>query len=212
MNLELLTCQRLTAALLYPPISPSRNDLALFFSALSQRFDVSSLTYLPDGARLSQGDTEILVQQSRTQVTMSFSTHFQGLRDQVIEVFRLVVEQFNIRSFSAFGVKLIAFQPTEESSADILERNLLAASPERLAQLGPGRTGTGFRFNFRREAIYDLRIEPYFLDLNQLYIELDINLPQAFSSLDEMTPCLGRAYDYLLGDVREFLASLNGGS
>jgi hypothetical protein len=142
MNLDLLTCRRLTTALLYNPISFSRNDLALLFSSFSEKFDVSALVYLPDGARFSQGDTEVLVQHGRTQITLAFHSHFPGLKEKVIEAFRLVAERFNIREFSAFGVKLIAFQPVEGSAADLLERNLLHESLEHLAILGPGRTGT----------------------------------------------------------------------
>jgi len=208
MNLELLTCRRLTAALLHPPIAYARNDLALLFSALSDRLDISAFTLLPDGARFSQGETEVLVQGGRVQVTMAFSTHFPGLKDRVIEAFRLVVERFGIAQFTALGIKLIAFQPTEGSAAALLEKHLLGGAPESLALLGPGRTGTGFRFNFQRGAVYDLRIEPYFMDLSQVYIELDVNTHQPFGSLDEVGSQMGRAYDYLLGDVREFLSSL----
>jgi hypothetical protein len=208
MNPDLLTCRRLTAALLYNPISFSRNDLAMLFSSFSERFDVSALVYLPDGARFSQGDTEVLVQQGRTQVTLAFHSHFPGLKEKAVEAMRLVADRFNIREFTAFGVKLIAFLPTEGSAAELLEKNLLGGSPAWLAVLGPGRTGTGFRFNFQREAVYDLRIEPYFMDLSQIYIELDINSHQPFTALDDIAPQMGRAYDYLLGDVREFLGGL----
>jgi hypothetical protein len=208
MNLDLLTCRRLTAALLYNPISFSRSDLALLFSSFSEKFDVSALVYLPDGARFSQGDTEALVQQGRTQVTLAFHSHFPGLREKVVEAFRVVAERFNIRAFTAFGVKLIAFQPVEGSAADLLERNLLGGSLERLATLGPGRKGVGVRLNFQREAVYDLRIEPYFMDLSQIYIELDVNYHQTFAAVEEIGPQMGRAYDYLLGDVREFLGTL----
>ena len=208
MNLELLTCRRLTAALLHAPVSFSRNDLALLFSTFSEKFEVSSFQYLSEGARFTQGDTEILVQPGRVQMTLGFSTHFPGLRDRVLEAFRLVAERFQLREFTAFGIKLIAFQPTEGSAAAVLERNLLGLRAQQLALLGPGRVGTGFRFNFQREAVYDLRIEPYLMDLRQIYIELDVNFHQPFSSLEEIGQHMGRTYDYLLGDVREFLASL----
>jgi hypothetical protein len=56
--------------------------------------------------------------------------------------------------------------------------------------------------------VYDLRIEPYFMDLSQLYIELDVNSHQPFATVEEIGPQMGRAYDYLLSDVREFLGSL----
>lgn len=208
MNVEQFTCRRLTAALLYPPISLSRQDLALLFAAFSERFEVSSFQYLPDGARFSQGDTEIFVQGGRAQVSLGFTSHFPGLRDRVTDAFRLVAERYSIREFLAFGVKLVAFQPVEGSAAALLEGSLLAIEPERLTLLGPGRAGTGFRFNFQRDALYDLRIEPYFMDLSQIYIELDVNFQPPIASLEEVGRHMGRAYDYLLGDVREFLSGL----
>ncbi len=211
MNLELLTCRRLTAALLYSPISFTRPDLALLFSTFSERFELSSFLYLPDGAKFSQGETEILVQQGRVQATFGFTSHFPGLRDRVLDAFRLVTERFTPQEMTAFGIKLIAFQPTEGSAAELLEKALLGDVSERLDRLGPGRKGTGFRFNFHRDAVYDLRIEPYFLDLHQIYIELDVNYHQPVTALEEIAPLMGRSYDYLLTDVREFLAGLENG-
>jgi hypothetical protein len=208
MNVELLTCRRLSAALLYPPIPLPRSDLALLFSVFSERFEVSSLTYLPDGARFAQGETEIVIQQGRARIDLAFFTHFQGVRDRAADALRLIADRLNLSEFLATGAKIIALQPAETPADLLLERNLLGATPDRLAALGPGRQGIGFRFNFERDALYDLRIEPYFADKSQIYIELDVNSNRPFSSSETSVILMNRAYDYLLGEVREFLGSL----
>ncbi|MGQ9697699.1 MAG: hypothetical protein ACUVRO_06860, partial [Armatimonadota bacterium] len=148
-------------------------------------------------------------QNTRTQVHEAVATHFQMAKERAQQIFETVMGQLHVTQFQVFGVKLIAFQPTNGSAAALLEDRLLAATPEQLAILGGGRRGTGFRFNFLKDnANYDLRIEPYFADLSHIFVELDVNYHVPMLSLQEMGPRMDRVYEYLLGEVRQFLASL----
>lgn len=209
MNLDLLTIKRFTAGLVYPPVAYARNDLTYLFEILSDKYDYSTLSLMPDGARISHGDNEVVIQPVRTQINETISAHFQHTKDRAVQMLELVARQFNIHTYQVFGVKLIAFQPANGSAAEFLESRLLSASPSQLAILGQGRRGTGFRFNlFRDNANYDLRLEPFFNDLSQLYIELDVNYQPPMASLAEMGPRIDKVYSYLLDEVREFLASL----
>jgi len=209
MNVDLLTVRRFTAGVIYPPITLTRNDLTFLFDWISQRFDYNTLSLLPDGARIAQGENEIYIQNARTQVNEAVATHFHMVKERATRIFETVMEQLRVTQFQVFGVKLIAFQPANGSAAALLEDRLLAATPAQLAILGAGRRGTGFRLNFLKDnANYDLRIEPYFADLSQIFVELDVNYQVPMASLQEMGPRMDRVYEYLFGEVRQFLASL----
>ena len=53
MNLELLTCRRLTAGLIYPPLSVQPADLNRLYVIITERYPYQSLQHLPDGIRSS---------------------------------------------------------------------------------------------------------------------------------------------------------------
>jgi hypothetical protein len=61
----------------------------------------------------------------------------------------------------------------------------------------------------RSDGAYDLRIEPFFTDLSQLYVELDVQYPEPFSGLIPVEERMNRAYRFLNEDVRELLRQLN---
>lgn len=209
MNLDLLTIRRFTAGVIYPQVTLTRNDLTFLFDHISQKFDYNTLSLLPDGARIAQGENEIYIQTSRTQINEAIATHFQDTKERATQIFQVVMDQLRVTQYQVFGVKLIAFQPADGSAAWLLEQKLLAVPQEKLAILGSGRRGTGFRFNFYRDfANYDLRIEPYFADLSQIFLELDVNYQTPLGSLEEIGPRIDRVYNYLFGEVRQFLAAL----
>ena len=115
-----------------------------------------------------------------------------------------------IQQFLTFGVKLTSFLPLFEpnASAEFLESRALAIRPDQWDLLGPGRKGTGLRIVLHQDGVHELRIEPFFNDLSQLYVELDVQHPQPFSGLEGVEAKMDAAYDYMFGKVKDFLASL----
>ena len=60
----------------------------------------------------------------------------------------------------------------------------------------------------KREGIYELKIEPFFNDPSQLFIELDIQYIGDFNDLKQIEPKMDNAYNYLFGEIKDFLSSL----
>lgn len=210
MNLDLMTCRRFTGGIVFPPIALQRNDLTRLYSEITERYDYSSFAFLPDGARMAHLEDELIIQPSRVQITETVPVHFNITKEKALDLYRRIAERLGIRQYLAFGTKLIAFQPADGpfSSATFIEKNVLKIDPAQLDLLGDGRRGTGMRANFHKDqAIYELRIEPFFMDLSQIYIELDAQFPQPFTDLSGLEPLMDKAYGYLFKEVREFLGA-----
>jgi len=209
MNPELLTCRRLTAGLLYAPLSLQTVDLNRLYALVTERYPYQTLQHLPDGVRMANPDSDCFVQQTRVQVNENVM-YFQASKEKCLDIFNLVQSRLSIPQFLTFGVKLTAFLPLSEPDAatELLESRALAILPKQWELLGPGRRGSGLRIVLHQDGVHELRIEPFFNDPSQLYVELDVQHPQPFTGLEGVEGRMDAAYEYLFGNVKDFLASL----
>ena len=209
MNPELLTCRRLTAGLLYPPLSIQTIDLNRLYALITERYPYQTLQHLPDGVRMANPQNDCFVQQGRIQVNEEVM-YFQASKEKCLDIFNIVQSRARIPQFLTFGVKLTAFLPLSEPEAavQLLESRAISIRPEQWDILGPGRKGTGLRIVLHQEGVHELRIEPFFNDTSQLYVELDVQHPQPFTGLDGIEAKMDAAYEYMFGSVKDFLASL----
>ncbi len=210
MNPELLTCQRLTAGILFQPIPFQMVDLNRLYALITERYPYQQLQHLPDGIRMANPDSDCFIQQGRIQVNENVM-YFQASKEKCLDIFRMTTEKLGINQFMTFGVKLTAFLPMEQenAAAKFIEQRALAIRPEEWDLLGPGRKGAGLRVVLHQDGVYELKFEPFFGDLSQLYIELDIQHPQPFQGLDGLEAKMDAAYDYMFTNMKGFLASLS---
>lgn len=210
MNPELLTCRRLTAGIVYPPLALQPVTVNRLFAVISERYPYQSLSHLPDGARMANPQSDCFVQQTRVQVNEEI-VHFQTAKEKILDIFNIVQEQLQVPQFITFGVKLTAFAALDEPGAavELVEEKMLGGLDSKLDTLGEGRQGTGLRVVLHRDGIHELRIEPFFNDTSQLYVELDVQHPNPFMSLEGLEEKFDAAYNYLFGEVRTFLAQFN---
>ncbi len=210
INPELMTCQRLTTGLLYPPLSLQGVNLNRLYAIITERFPYQTLQHLPDGVRMANPQDDCFVQQTRVQVNENV-VHFQASKEKCLEIFGLVRERLNIQQFLTFGVKLTAFLPltAPDAAAQFVESRALAVSDEQWELLGPGRKGTGLRVVLHQNGIHELKIEPFFKDTSQLYVELDVQHPDPFTGLDGVEGKMDEAYNFVFGPLKDFLASFD---
>lgn len=208
MNPELLTLQRLTAGLLFPPRGIQPVEINRIYASITEHYPYQSLQHLPDGARMANPDSDCFIQQTRIQINETVM-HFQAAKEKCMDLFGIIQSHLDIPQFMTFGIKLTAFLPMNEAprAAQFVENRMLPNVADKLNILGNGRQGVGLRMVFHREAVYELKIEPFFGDLSQLYVELDVQHPNAFNGLLSVEPRMDSAYNYLFGEVREFLSS-----
>lgn len=209
MNVELLTCRRLTAGIVYPPYQLQPPQVNRIYADVSERYPFQTLQHLPDGARMANPTGDFFIQATRMQVNDTVD-YFQSSKEKTIDLFRMAQDKLNVPQFATFGIKLTAFLPLEKgpNSAQFIEQSALASINDNIELLGPGRQGVGLRFVLHQDGVHELKIEPFFSDLTQLYVELDVQHPSPFNDLDYIEPKMDAAYDYLFREVKGFLETL----
>ncbi len=208
MKTELLACRRLTAGVVYQPYQLQQQQVNRIYADITERYPFQTLQHLPDGARMANPAGDFFIQTTRLQVNDNVD-YFQSSKQRAADLFRMAQERLNIPQFVTFGVKLTAFLPLEgKDSARLLEDSALASIKDNMEILGPGRKGVGLRFVLHQDGVHELKIEPFFNDLSQLYVELDVQHPNPFTDLSVVEPKMDAAYDYLFREVQGFLETL----
>jgi len=209
MNPELLTCKRFTSGILYPPLQLQAVDLNRLYAAITERYPYQTFQHLPDGARMANPDgSDCFVQQTRVQVNENV-LHFPATKEKCVDLFRIIHDRLRIPQFLTFGIKITAFLPFNQppEATEYMENKILSGIRSELDLLGDGRQGTGLRVVLHRDGIHEVRIEPFYNDLSQLYVEVDVQHPTPFSKLSEVESKMDAAYNYLFGEVARFVGS-----
>ncbi len=217
LNTELLSCRRLTTGLMFPARQFQPGELNRLYAQVTEQYPYQTLQHLPDGVRMANPENDCIIQggqipnPGRIQINENDFFHFEAAKQKVLQVFRIVCDELSVQQFLAFGVKLTAFLPTQDrSSAEIIENSALGGFKPLLDELGTGRQGTGLRVVLHNDGVFDLRIEPFFGDLSNLYIELDLQQPEPFNNLDSLDARMSRAYKFLNEDIRTMLGHMEG--
>ena len=209
MKTELLTCRRITAGLVYAPYQLNQQQVNRIYADITERYPFQTLQHLPDGARMANPNGDFFIQTTRMQVNEGVD-YFQSSKEKSLDLFRMAQDRLHIQQFMTFGIKLTAFLPIEgRTSAEILEDSAFKSIKDNMEILGPGRKGVGLRFVLHQDGVHELKIEPFFNDLSQLYVELDVQHPSPFNDLSVVEPRMDAAYDYLFREVQGFLETLN---
>lgn len=208
MNADALTLRRLTAGVIFPPYPLNPVDVNRLYADITEHYPYQSLQHLPDGARMFNPENDCFIQTSRIQVNENV-VHFLPTKEKIIDLFEMIQNRLNIPQFMTFGIKLTAFLPMNEApaAARFIEDRMLPEITKNAGILGEGRQGTGIRMIIHQDGIHELKIEPFFGDLSQMYVELDVQHPAPFNDIKSVEPKIQAAYDYLFGPVKEFVAS-----
>lgn len=196
--------------MVYPPYQLQQQQVNRIYADITERYPYQTLQHLPDGARMANPAGDFFIQTTRLQVNENVD-YFQASKEKALDLFQLAQAKLEIPQFLTFGVKLTAFLPMEQgaNSAVALENAALSSIKDTMDILGPGRRGVGLRFVLHQDGVHELKIEPFFSDPTQLYVELDVQHPNPFTDLNVIEPKMDAAYDYLFREVQGFLESLN---
>lgn len=209
MKTQLLNCRRMTAGVVYPPYKLQPQQVNRVYADITERYPFQTLQHLPDGARMANPNGDFFIQATRMQVNDNVD-YFQSSKEKALDLFKMAQERLKVPQFMTFGIKLTAFLPVDggRNAAELLEGSALASIKDNLDLLGPGRQGVGMRVILHQDGVHELKIEPFFSDLNQLYIELDVQHPSPFNDLAAIESKMDAAYDYLFREVSGFLETL----
>lgn len=208
MNTELLACRRLTVGIVFPAFTLEHAHVNRIYADVTERFPYQQMQHLPDGGRMSNQAGDFFIQTTRMQVNENID-YFHSTKDKTLELFNIAQTRMNVPQFTNFGVKLTAVLPVEgKDAAAAIERSVFKSVRESLDKLGTDRKGVGIRIIIHKEGIHEIKIEPLFSDMSQIYIDLDIQYPQPFSDINSIEPKLGAAYDFLFGEIRSFIEDI----
>jgi hypothetical protein len=209
MKSELLTCRKLTAGLVFQPYQLQHPQVNRIYADITERYPYQTLQHLPDGARMANPNGDFFIQTTRIQINEAVD-HFQSTKEKTLDMFNIAQDKLQIPQFITFGIKLVAFLPIDGpmNSAQALENTALGSIKNNLELLGPGRQGAGLRFVLHQDGVIELKIEPFFSDVQQLYVELDVQHPNPFNDLSIIESRIDAAYDYLFREVSGFLDTL----
>lgn len=199
----------MTAGVVYPPYQLQQPQVNRIYADITERYPFQTLQHLPDGARMANPTGDFFIQATRMQVNDTVD-YFQSSKEKAVDLFRLAQGKLNVPQFATFGIKLTAFLPIEAgpNAAQLIESSALGAIKDNLELLGPGRQGVGLRVVLHQDGVHELRIEPFFGDLSQLYVELDVQHPTPFNDLAMVEPWMEAAYDYLFREAKGFIETL----
>ncbi|HEY3268215.1 MAG TPA: hypothetical protein VGM37_14935 [Armatimonadota bacterium] len=208
-----IVLQRLTAGIIFPPVGIDRQALANFYAQASAPFEFTQFNLLPDGARLAVSGApesdDLIIQPSRAQVNMALppGVAYEAVVGRAMAQFDAARQFLRLSQYQAFGVKIVGAFSLGEACADFLEHRLIRQDAP-LDRLGLGRVGTGFRFNFHREGVWDVRIEPFFRDVSQIYVEVDAQKTDPFNDLKAAQSWMEDVERYFRRELLDFLQSL----
>jgi hypothetical protein len=208
MNSELLTLRRMTVGIIYQPLGLQPVDVNRIYASITEHYPYGSLQHLPDGARMSNPENDCFIQQNRVQINETVM-HFQAAKEKCMDMFEIIQSHLHIQHFLSFGVKLTGFMQMNEApmAAQFLENKMLPELTSKIGLLGDGRQGVGLRIVLHRDGIHEIKIEPFFADLSQLFVELDVQRPTPFGDLSLVETWMDGAYNYMFGELKEFLGS-----
>jgi hypothetical protein len=206
-----LVFRRLTAGILYPPVHVDRQALTGFYAQASSTFEFSTFNLLPDGGRMALGpagnEDDLIIQPTRAQVNMNMGAPFEAVKQRAMAQFDAVRQFLRLGQFQAFGVKIIGSFSLGEPSPKFLQNRLIRDDAP-LDRLGHGIVGTGFRFNFQRNGIWDVRLEPLLVDVSQIYVDVDAQKTEPFANLKEADDWMEQVELYCRREVVDFLRNL----
>jgi len=208
MNTELLTCRRLTVGIVFPAFPLEHAQVNRIYADVTERFPYQQMQHLPDGGRMSNATGDFFIQTTRMQVNENID-YFHATKDKTIDLFNIAQTRMNVPQFTNFGVKLTASLPAEgKDAAAAVERGIFKSVRSSLDKLSTDRKGIGMRVVIHKEGIHEIKIEPLFSDMTQIYIDLDVQYPQPFTEIKSIEPKLAAAYDFLFGEIRSFIEDI----
>lgn len=144
MNVELLTCQRMTAGLVYPPYPLQQPQVNQIYADISLRYPFQSLQHLPDGARMANPAGDFFIRATLMQVNDGVD-FFPSSKERAMDLFQIAQERLQVPQFTVFGIKLTALLPLQEQKKRRGSAGACRAGQNR-EQSGPARAGQAGRW------------------------------------------------------------------
>jgi hypothetical protein len=209
-NPDQLRVEFLGLTVRHDPVDMPRDDLALFFASISDRYGLARLEYHSDGgATLSSSEgAEFVLRPSQT---ASCAVTGLGYREGVERVIGLVeeaVERYEIGELWVEDVTLVAVWDVEEPEVvhELLAGSVLQLDAERLELLGGDEVAVGLRiWRQAGDAAMECAVEPMHAEPSKVYIRLVHTQGDPLAEASRLREVADSVQGFLVGPLTSFI-------
>jgi hypothetical protein len=210
LNPDLLRVEFLGVTVRHDEVELPREDLAIFFASVSDRYGLSRLEYHSDaGATFSGADgAEFVLRPAQMASCGVTGLGYREGHERVVGLLGEAAERYGIGQMWVEDVTLVAVWDVEdpESARELLMSSVLHTDDDRLGLLGGEDVTLGLRI-WRRagDAALECAIEPMHAEPSKVYLRLVQSLGEPVPDVPAVREVADGVHDYLHGPLTSFV-------
>lgn len=210
LNPDLLRIEFLGVTVRHDDVELAREDLALFFAGVGERYGLTRLEYHSDaGATFSGPDgSECVLRPGQTASCGVTGLGYREGRERVIGLLEETVERYSIGQMWIEDVTLVAAWDVEDPDVarELLRGSVLQIDDDRLDLLGGDEVALGLRI-WRRlgESALECAVEPMHSEPSKVYLRLVLTQAEPVAGIASLTETVDGVHDFLLGSLTSFI-------
>ena len=209
-NPDLLRVEFLGLTVRHDPVDMPRDDLALFFASISERYGLMRLEYHSDGGATysSQDGAEFVLRPSQTASCAVTGLGYREGLERVVGLVEEAVERYEIGELWIEDVTLVAVWDVEDAGVvrELLATSVLQIDPGRLELLGGDEVSVGLRiWRQTGEVAMEVAVEPMHAEPSKVYIRLVHTQGDALDGASALRDVADGVQGFLLGPLTSFI-------
>ncbi|MEW6582054.1 MAG: hypothetical protein AB1416_04760 [Actinomycetota bacterium] len=211
---ELLRTEFLGVTVRFDEVPLDREDLALFFAQVGDRYGLHRFEYHPEGGVTMAGadGTEFILRPGQMSSCGVTRLGLAEGRERVVGLLAEAAERYRVGSMWIDDTTVVAAWDMQDADAarTLLVEDVVRLDEERLAPLGEsGDLSVGLRvWRSMGDGSLDLSLEPMHADTSKIYVRLAYSQPEPVPDAAAVAAVVDRVAEYLQGPVIEFVVSL----
>jgi len=210
LNTELLRIEFVGVTLRHDEVTLPREDMALFFAAISDRYGLSRLEYHSDtGATFSSPDgTEFVLRPAQMASCGVTGMGYREGRERIVGLIDEATDRYGISESWVEDITLVAVWDMEdpEAARELLVDNVLRLDDDRLELLEGDDVTLGLRI-WRRsgDSSMECAIEPMHSEPSKVYIRLVHTGGEVVAGAAALREATDAVHEFLLGPLTAFM-------
>jgi hypothetical protein len=210
LNPDLLRVEFLGLTVRHDPADMPRDDLALFFASISDRYGLARLEYHSDGGATYSGNdgAEFVLRPSQTASCAVTGLGYREGLERVVGLVEEAVERYEIGQLWIEDVTLVAVWDLEDADVvrELLAGSLLQIDSDRLELLGGDDVAVGLRiWRQAGDAAMECAVEPMHSEPSKVYIRLVHTQGDELAEANALREVADGVYAFLLGPLTSFI-------
>lgn len=210
LNPDLLRVEFLGLTVRHDPADMPRDDLALFFASISDRYGLARLEYHSDGGATYSGNdgAEFVLRPSQIASCAVTGLGYREGLERVVGLVEEAVERYEIGQLLIEDVTLVAVWDLEDADLvrELLAGSLLQIDAERLELLGGDDVTVGLRiWRQAGDAAMECAVEPMHSEPSKVYIRLVHTQGDELADAAGLREVADAVYAFLLGPLTSFI-------